>query len=126
LISLPFNYLYCILVLKITEDGMKNKVTTKEDLIKRILEQRERLSFFGVTSIGLFGSFVRGEQTDSSDIDILVEFTPEKHTFDNFMDVSFLLEETLGRKVEIITPEGLSPHIGPHILKEVERVPVAA
>jgi predicted nucleotidyltransferase len=72
---------------------MENKVTTKEDLIKRILEQRERLSFFGVTSIGLFGSFVRGEHTDSSDVDILVEFTPEKHTFDNFMDVSFLLED---------------------------------
>ena len=105
---------------------MANKVISKEDLIKRILEQRERLSFFGVTSIGLFGSFARGEQTDSSDIDLLVEFTPEKHTFDNFMDVSFLLEETLGRKVEIVTPQGLSPHIGPHILKEVVRVPVAA
>jgi hypothetical protein len=105
---------------------MKNKVTTKKELIQRIQEQRERLSFFGVKSIGLFGSFVRGEQTASSDIDILVEFSPEKHTFDNFMDVSFLLEEALGRKVEIVTPEGLSPHIGPHILKEVERVPVAA
>ncbi len=105
---------------------MENKVTIKEELIKCILEQRERFSFFGVTSIGLFGSFVRGDQTDSSYIDILVEFTPEKHTFDNFMDVSFLLEETLGRKVEVVTLEGLSPYIGPHILKEVERVPVAA
>jgi len=104
---------------------MENKVTTKEDLIQRILEQRERLLSFGVTSIGLFGSFVRGKQTGLSDIDVLVEFTPEKHTFDNFMEVSFLLEETLGRKVEIVTPESLSPHIGPHILKEVERVPVA-
>jgi predicted nucleotidyltransferase len=84
------------------------------------------ISNFGVKSIGLFGSFVRGEQTDSSDIDILMEFTPENHTFDNFMDVSFLLEETLGRKVEVVTPEGLSPHLGPHILKEVERVSVAA
>jgi len=105
---------------------MENKVTTKEELIRRILEQRERLSFFGVTSIGLFGSFVREGQTASSDIDILVEFAPEKHTFDNFMEVSFLLEDTLGRKVEVVTPEGLSPHIGPHILKEVERVSVAA
>ena len=61
-----------------------------------------------------------------SDIDILVEFNPEKHTFDNFMDVSFLLEDILGRKVEVVTPEGLSPYIGPHILKEIERVPVAA
>ena len=105
---------------------MENKVKTKEDIIERILKQRERLLLFGVTNIGLFGSYLRDEQTPSSDIDILVEFAPEKHTFDNFMDVSFLLEEALGRKVEIVTPEGLSPHIGPHILKEVERVPVAA
>lgn len=105
---------------------MESKVATKEKLINRILGVRRRLSFFGVINIGLFGSFVRGEQTPSSDIDILVEFAPEKHTFDNFMEVSFLLEETLGRKVEVVTPEGLSPHIGPHILKEVERVPVAA
>ncbi|MFO7860823.1 MAG: nucleotidyltransferase family protein [Desulfosalsimonas sp.] len=104
---------------------MESRVTTKEELIKRVLEQQGRLSFFGVRSIGLFGSFARGEQTDSSDIDILVEFHSEKHTFDNFMEVSFLLEEILGRKVEVVTPEGLSPHIGPHILKEVERVPVA-
>lgn len=105
---------------------MENKITVKENLIKRILEVRERLSFFGVTNVGLFGSFVRGEQTPSSDIDILVEFAPEKHTFDNFMEVSFLLEEILGRRVEVVTLEGLSPHIGPHILKKIELVPVAA
>lgn len=105
---------------------MENKLLSKEDLIKQIMGQRERLSHLGVRNIGLFGSFVRGEQTSSSDIDILVEFIPEKHTFDNFMEVSFLLEETLGRKVEVVTPEGLSPYIGPHILKEIERVSVAA
>ena len=105
---------------------MESQVTTREDVIERILEQRERLASLGVTSVGLFGSFVRGAHSVSSDIDLLVEFTPEKHTFDNFMDVSFLLEEILGRRVEVVTPEGLSPHIGPHILKEVVRVPVAA
>jgi uncharacterized protein len=105
---------------------MENKLLSKEDLFKQIMGQREKLSHLGVKNIGLFGSFVRGEQTSSSDIDILVEFVPEKHTFDNFMEVSFLLEETLGRKVEVITPEGLSPYIGPHILKEIERVFVAA
>jgi len=99
---------------------------TKAEIIRRLLNEREQLVAFGVAEIGLFGSFVRGEQTPSSDIDILVAFRPEQHTFDNFMDVSFLLEDVLGRKVDIVTPEGLSPHIGPHILKEVERVPVAA
>ncbi len=105
---------------------MERETTTRKDLIKRILEQRERLSSLGVKYIGLFGSFVRGEHTASSDIDLLVEFTAEKHTFDNFMDVSFLFEDVLGRKVEVVTPEGLSPHIGPHILKEMEYVFVAA
>ncbi|MBI4767620.1 MAG: nucleotidyltransferase family protein [Deltaproteobacteria bacterium] len=98
---------------------------TKEGIVKRIVEERERLALLGVISIGLFGSFVRGEQNSLSDVDILVEFTPEKHTFDNFMEISFLLEDLLGRKVEVVTPEGLSPHIGPHILNEVERVPIA-
>jgi hypothetical protein len=106
--------------------SVNKKATTKDDIINRILEERERFSMFGVMSIGLFGSFVRGDHTASSDVDILVEFSPEKHTFDNFMEVSFLLEELLGRKVEVVTPEALSPHIGPHILREVERVPIAA
>jgi predicted nucleotidyltransferase len=62
----------------------------------------------------------------SIDIDILIEFMPEKHTFDNFMEVALFLEKLLGRKVELVTTESLSPHIGPHILREVERVPIAA
>lgn len=105
---------------------MVKKVNTKEFIFQRLIEEREKLAFFGVKNIGLFGSFVRGTQMSLSDIDILVEFMPEKHTFDNFMEVAFLLEELLGRKVELVTPEALSPHIGPHILREVERVPIAA
>jgi predicted nucleotidyltransferase len=105
---------------------MNDKIQDKDLIFKRILDEKKQLAFYGVKNIGLFGSFVRGDQTPSSDIDILVEFTPEKHTFDNFMEVAFLLEEILERKVELITPEALSPHIGPHILREVERVPIAA
>ena len=103
---------------------MSLKVKTKDDIVYRILGEQQQLVLLGVRSIGLFGSFVRGEQTDSSDIDLLVEFFPEKHLFDNFMDVAFFLENLLGRKVEIATPEALSPHIRPHILREVECVPV--
>jgi hypothetical protein len=56
----------------------------------------------------------------------IVEFAPDKHSFDNFMELPFFLEELLGRKVELVTPEALSHHSGPHILREVERVPLAA
>lgn len=103
-----------------------NKVETKKDILGLVVRERKRLAELGVVSIGLFGSFVRGDQNPESDIDLLVEFAPQKHTFDNFMDLSFLLEDLLGQKVEIITPEALSPYIGPHILKEVERVAIAA
>jgi predicted nucleotidyltransferase len=105
---------------------MLNKANNKEFIFQCLMEERKRLAFLGVKNIGLFGSFVRGEQTALSDIDLLVEFMPEKHTFDNFMELTFLLEELLGRKVELVTLEALSPYIGPHILKEVERVPIAA
>ena len=103
---------------------MASRVDSKDAAVQRLLGAKHRLASLGVTSIGLFGSFVRGEQTPSSDVDVLVEFTPDKHSFDNFMDVSLLLEELFGRKVELVTPEALSPHIGPRILREVERVPI--
>ena len=105
---------------------MNKKADTKEFIFQRLKDEREKLASFGVKNMGLFGSFVRGSQTSLSDIDILVEFMPEKHTFDNFMEVAFLLEKLLGRKVELVAPEALSPHIGPHILREVERAPIAA
>lgn len=105
---------------------MFQKADTKEAVLQGILDVRPQLVRLGVRSIGLFGSFVRNEQTPSSDVDILVEFCPNRHTFDNFMDVSLLLEDVLGRNVDLVTRESLSPYIGPHILREVERVAIPA
>jgi predicted nucleotidyltransferase len=105
---------------------MVQRAENKDAIKQRLLEAREQLAALGVTGIGLFGSFVRGEQTSRSDVDLLVDFAPEKHTFDNFMETAFLLETLLGRQVELVTTEALSPHIGPHILREVERVVIAA
>lgn len=105
---------------------MAKPVRSKEEAIQRLKAAREQLVALGVTDIGLFGSFVTGQQTPVSDIDILVEFAPAQHSFDNFMDLSFLLEDLLGRRVDMVTPEALSPYIGPHILREVERVSLAA
>ena len=74
--------------------------------------------------LGVFGSFQRGEPHAESDVDLLVEFAPGEKSFDHFMALSFLLEEELGRPVELVTPEALSPCIGPHILREAEYVAV--
>lgn len=97
----------------------------KQQILFTLAEQKSRLRAFGVGRLGLFGSFVRGEQTGDSDIDLLVEFRPGCKTFENFMDLSFFLEELLGREVEVVTTEALSPYIGPRILEEAEYVTVS-
>ena len=98
------------------------RVHTKKDIEDSIEESRVVLNRLGVKSIGLFGSFLRNEVKDDSDVDLLVDFHSGKKSFDNFMELAFYLEDLFGRKVEIITPQSLSKHIGPHILKEVELV----
>ena len=105
---------------------MQTPVKTKQDILNVLQENRSRLRALGVRRIGVFGSFVRGEQRSDSDIDLLVEFEPQRKTFDAFMEISFLLEESLQHKVELITIESLSPYLGPHILKEVEYAALAA
>lgn len=90
------------------------------------MSNQARLKSLGVSRLGLFGSFARGEQNPDSDIDLLVEFAPGEKTFDAFMQLSFLLEEILEHPVELVTVESLSPYIGPHILKEVEFAAIAA
>ncbi len=78
------------------------------------------LAEYGVSRVGLFGSSVRGEATGSSDIDILVDFDRDRETYRNFMAACDLLESGLqGQRVDVVTAGGLSPYIGPHILKEV-------
>ena len=72
---------------------------------------------FAVRRIGLFGSSIRGEETKESDIDILVEF--EDPTFRNFMNLAFFLEDIFGRRVDLLTPEGISHRIRPYVEKEV-------
>ena len=86
--------------------------------LEQLLRSREQtLRALGVRRLGVFGSFVRGQQTSNSDVDLLVEFEAGAKTFDHFMGLAFLLEDLLGRRVEIVTPEALSPHIGPRILR---------
>jgi predicted nucleotidyltransferase len=105
---------------------MKATIKTKQDILEILHQNRVVLKELGVISIGLFGSFVRGEQHPNSDIDLLVEFAVGKKTFDAFMKLVFFLEKILQRRVEVVTVESLSPYLGPHILKEVEYAALAA
>ena len=100
-------------------------VQTKAQVLALLRGHQPELRRFGVKRCGIFGSFVRNEPRDQSDVDILVEFDPDQKTFDNFMHLAFFLEDLFGRKVDLITTESLSPYIGPHILREVEYASVS-
>jgi len=105
---------------------MASPVQTKQDVLTALRANRERIKALGVQRIGLFGSFVRDEGRPDSDVDVLVAFEPGRKSFDSFLELSLLLEEALQRSVELVTVESLSPFLGPHILEEVEYVPLAA
>lgn len=98
----------------------------REEVIARLASVEAEVRALGVRRLALFGSFVRGEAGAGSDVDILVEFGPEQKTYDRFLELSELLERLLQRSVEVVTTEGLSPYIGPHILAEAEDVIRAA
>jgi predicted nucleotidyltransferase len=98
-------------------------MTTKENILKILKANKPKFSKFGIRNIGLFGSYIRGEQSSESDIDLLIDFEPEKENFDNFMAVYDLFEKIFkNEKVEVVTKNGLSPYIGPKILSEVQYV----
>lgn len=103
---------------------MNQQVNDKETLIEMLLANRQSIRSYGVSKLSIFGSSLINNLSPKSDIDFLVEFDPAKKSYDNFMDLSFYLEDLLGRRVEIVTPQSLSKYIGPYILKEAEYVAI--
>ena len=99
------------------------QVKSKKDIFLILQNNEKNIKSLGIKMIGLFGSYVRNEQKQKSDIDIIAEFHKDRKTFDNFMNLALLLENLLGRNVELVTSESLSPYIKPYIMKEIEYVP---
>lgn len=92
---------------------------TKQQILGIIEVHKQELKRFGIRNVGLFGSFVRNEQSENSDIDLLIDFEPGMENFDNYMAACDFLENLFKNyKVEIVTRNGLSPYIGPKILNE--------
>lgn len=97
-----------------------SSIRSKKDVVSVIQQHQAKIKAFGVKKLGLFGSFSRDEQNSESDIDLLVEFEEGQKTFDNFMRLSFLLEELLKWPVELVTVESVSPYLRPYITQEVD------
>ncbi len=85
---------------KATKNGL-----TRQGILKALRQNPNLLERYSVRKIGLFGSYARRRQTEKSDIDLLVEF--ERPTYDNFLGLSRELEKIFGKKIEILTPQGL-------------------
>jgi len=98
------------------QTGLKMK--SKKEVLRALKEELPRLrEKFNVKSIGLFGSWVRDEQTKQSDVDVLVKFEKPIGFF-KFVEIEDYLSERLGVKVDLVTPDALKPLIKPQVEKE--------
>lgn len=91
-----------------------NEIIQKLKELKPVLERD-----YNVSELGVFGSYVRGEQKETSDVDILVDFTEEAIGLFKFMDLEELLQNVLGEKPDLVCKDSLKPRIGKQILSEV-------
>jgi len=93
---------------------------TLREVENKIISTRSNLeSEFGLKKIGIFGSFIRNEQTDQSDIDILVEV--ERPTgYIKFIKFENHLSELLGIKVDLVTEKALKPFMARRIKQEIK------
>lgn len=93
---------------------------TRDDILATIRANEPRLRELSVRELALFGSFVRGDATDDSDIDFLVEF--DEKTFDNYINTKRLLETLFGRSVDLGSKSNIKPRLRDRILSEAVRV----
>jgi uncharacterized protein len=105
---------------------MRTEFLTRDEAVRRLLAVEVDIRRLGVRRLALFGSVLRNEVRPDSDVDVLVEFIPAEKSFDRFMALADLLEETLDHPVEVVTTEALSPYVGPRILAEAADVLRAA
>jgi len=92
---------------------------TLEEIKKGLCDQKPKLAEkYKVKEMGIFGSYVRGEQKPQSDVDVLIDFE-EYPSLLEFIGIEEALSERLGVKVDLVMKTGLKPRIGKHILREV-------
>ena len=88
----------------------------KEIILQKLSENSATIKSFGVRKLGLFGSYARGDEKRTSDMDFLVEF--EKKTFDNYMDLKIFLEKLFDCKVDLVIADSVKPGLRKPIFDE--------
>jgi uncharacterized protein len=97
-------------------------LSRKDDIIQLLLLNKGLIRSFNVQRIGIFGSVISGTDTEESDVDLLVEFEEGKKNFKNYTGAYLFLKDILKSEIDFLTPESLSPYIGPSILNAIEYV----
>ncbi|MEK7376749.1 MAG: nucleotidyltransferase family protein [Candidatus Margulisiibacteriota bacterium] len=96
---------------------------TSHDIMNILISRRPEISGrFRIREIGLFGSYAKGTERGSSDVDILVDFEDGFKTFDNYMELKFYLEDFLMCKVDLVLKGALKKRLSQRILSEVKNV----
>ena|SRR3989442_7421384 len=93
----------------------------RSEILHLLGANQAKIKSFGVRSLGLFGSVARGDATDMSDLDFIVEF--ERKSFDAYMDLKFFLEELFGKRVDLALAEGIKPRLRERILEDAVHAP---
>lgn len=95
-----------------------------QTIVSAIRQHKQELRAFGLRRVGIFGSVASGLATGKSDVDLLLDFDPDKKTYRNFFRGTECLESLLQRPVDAVTPQGLSPHIKPYVERDITYVQV--
>ncbi len=101
-------------------------VASKTEILERLERASGKMQPLGVRRLSLFGSWARNAAHAASDIDLLVEFRPGEKNFVRYIQLAEFCEQLLGRPVDLVTTDSLSPHIGPKIRAEAVDVVCAA
>lgn len=98
-------------------------IKSKEDILAQLSADKPELEQrFGVVSIGLFGSYSRGDASEISDIDIAIEIVPERKSLGNFLSIRHYLEQRLGKTVDLGIESNLKPLAKDFIDREIIHV----
>jgi len=96
----------------------------KQEIKAKLLEAlRSDRYFAAVRSLWLFGSYVNGEPSDTSDVDVLIDFEPTATIgFFELFDIKSNLESFVGRAVDLLTPQAISKYFRDEVLAQAERI----
>ncbi len=89
---------------------------TKEEILNVLEREKDNIRQYGVRRLGLFGSYARGEATEGSDLDFVVEF--ERKTFDGYMDLREFLESTFHCPIDLVMADAVKPALRQPIVNE--------